>query len=321
MEYPKTNKTLRFFSIGGDLKVIEKEVLPLAANEILVKAHAASINPVDIQLWHSGFVGRVAGDKGMGRDYSGKIVAIGGDVKGWSVGDEVFGLLFQPWLPPQSSHQRRVIIRGASGGTGSWLVQLAKKVYNCHVTAICSSKNAEFVKSLDADDVIDYTSEDIISTLLSRRAEAQEYGLLVDCAGGTELLSSYVCPLKSPFWFEAKLIGSQSQLLNTKGAYVTIVGDKTNVKQLGGPITYLSSPAQVVRYIKGWIWGPRYACVSLYTKSTYIEEVALLVERGEVKTEIQEVIQGAFDEREGWRKAIQLMEGGRVRGKVVLSIP
>jgi len=67
MEYPETNKALRFSSIGGALEVIEKEVPSLPANELLVKVHAASINPCDIQLWRSGLVGVVAGDKGMVR--------------------------------------------------------------------------------------------------------------------------------------------------------------------------------------------------------------------------------------------------------------
>ena len=96
MEYPKTNKALKFSAIGGDLEVVESDVPPLPAKELLVKVHAASINPVDIQLWRSGIVGVVAGQKGMGRDFSGTIVAVGSDVKGWSQGDEVFGLLFKP---------------------------------------------------------------------------------------------------------------------------------------------------------------------------------------------------------------------------------
>jgi reticulon-4-interacting protein 1, mitochondrial len=60
------------------------------------------------------------------------------------------------------------------------------------VTAICSGKNADFVKSLGADEVIDYTSQDINQTLSSRRTATSEYDLIIDCVGGTELLSSYV---------------------------------------------------------------------------------------------------------------------------------
>jgi len=60
-----------------------------------VKVNAASINPVDIQLWRSGLLAVVSGDKGMGRDFSGIVVAVGNDVKGWAEGDDIFGLLFE----------------------------------------------------------------------------------------------------------------------------------------------------------------------------------------------------------------------------------
>jgi hypothetical protein len=87
-------------------------------------------------------------------------------------------------------------------------------------------------------------------------------------------------------------------------------------------VTYFTNPAQIIRYIKGYIWGPRYACVSLYQKSEYLEKVVGLGERGELHVEIQEVIEDAFDEEhQGWKRAVELMEGGRVRGKVVLTVP
>jgi D-arabinose 1-dehydrogenase-like Zn-dependent alcohol dehydrogenase len=93
------------------------------------------------------------------------------------------------------------------------------------------------------------------------------------------------------------------------------------VRTLGGPITYLWNPIQILRYLKGYIWGPRYACVSFVTNSKYLEDVVGLAERGEVKAEVQEVIEGLFGEREGWREATKKMEEGRVRGKVVLAVP
>jgi reticulon-4-interacting protein 1, mitochondrial len=52
---------------GGDLHVIQMEVPPLPANEVLVKVKAASINPVDIQSRKSGLLAVVSGDKEMGR--------------------------------------------------------------------------------------------------------------------------------------------------------------------------------------------------------------------------------------------------------------
>jgi NADPH:quinone reductase-like Zn-dependent oxidoreductase len=99
MALPAVNKALRFSSLGGDLEILEKDVPPLPPDEILVKVHAASINPCDIQLWRSGLVAVVAGDKGMGKDFSGTVVAVGSGVKGWAEGDDIFGLLFHVVCP------------------------------------------------------------------------------------------------------------------------------------------------------------------------------------------------------------------------------
>jgi NADPH:quinone reductase-like Zn-dependent oxidoreductase len=71
---------------------------------------------------------------------------------------------------------------------------VAKAAYDCHVTAICSSRNAEYVKKLGADEVIDYSTQDVLQTLLSQRAATKGNDLIVDCVGGTELLASYVRP-------------------------------------------------------------------------------------------------------------------------------
>ncbi|PQE29921.1 hypothetical protein CJF32_00000591 [Rutstroemia sp. NJR-2017a WRK4] len=339
---PSSYNALRFSTLAGPLTIESKPISTLqTASTLLIRVHYASINPVDTQLWRAGIVSVVSGEKGMGRDFSGTIVAIGDRAKGnWSIGDEVFGLLFQAFgqgtfsqyiavdpasdpvvkKPDSLSHeaaasiplvaltafacldwllengstsQRKVIVRGASGGSGSWVVQLAKLLYDCHVTAVCSGRNAEYVRNLGADEVIDYTIQPVLQTLVDSRASGGEYDLIVDC----------------------------TQLVHKKGAYVTIVGDKTDVKGLGGPVTYFKSPAQIWRYISGWIWGPRYACVSLYNKSEYLQKVVGLAERGELKVEIQEIIKDALNEdKEGWKRAIELIESARVRGKVVLEI-
>jgi NADPH:quinone reductase-like Zn-dependent oxidoreductase len=66
---------------------------------LLVKVKAAAINPVDIQIWGNPVIGFLAGkkEKGIGRDYSGTIVAVGDELKSkWSVGDDVFGLCSRP---------------------------------------------------------------------------------------------------------------------------------------------------------------------------------------------------------------------------------
>lgn len=91
---------------------------------------------------------------------------------------------------------QKVLINGASGSVGSYAVQLAK-YFGTHVTAICSSANVALVKSLGADSVIDYTTEDF-----TQRGET--YDLIFDAVG------------KSSF-------SRCKNLLNETGTYVTSV--------------------------------------------------------------------------------------------------
>ncbi|KAF2011785.1 NAD(P)-binding protein [Aaosphaeria arxii CBS 175.79] len=324
-------------------------------NELLIKVHAAAINPVDIQLWGNPVIGFLAGtkEKGIGRDYAGVIVGVGSAFKSkWEVGEEVFGLFSKPtgegtfsqylkvgendpiarkpkswtfeqaaavplvaltafacldWLPPEDASvgQRRVIVSGASGGVGMWCVQLAKQLYNCHVTGVCSGRNADFVRELGADTIIDYTKQDVALTLLQSRPKNRKYDLYIDCVGGVEMFSHW------------------TELLHPSGAYITIVGDKTSRTSMGGPLTYVTWPSQILRFLWGWAFGPRYANVLLYEKSELLEKVVQLAEEKKVEVAVQEVIGGILDEEStevAWKKSFGLMEEGRVRGKIVVTI-
>lgn len=74
---------------------------------------------------------------------------------------------------------RRVLVLGASGGVGSFAVQVAK-AYGAHVTGVCSTSKADLVRSLGADDVLDYAHEDPVDG--SRR-----YDVILDIAGNRPL--------------------------------------------------------------------------------------------------------------------------------------
>ncbi|KAF1843635.1 GroES-like protein [Cucurbitaria berberidis CBS 394.84] len=357
-DLPESNTALSYTQPSSQPHLTHTPLQSPKPNELLVKIKAAAINPVDIQLWGNPVIGWLAGkkEKGIGRDYSGEVVAIGEELKRsgkWEVGDEVYGLCNRPtgegtfaqyltvqpgepiakkpstlshheaaaiplvvltafscldWLPTESqspNSKRRVIVSGASGGVGGWCVQLAKKLYNCHVVGICSGRNAEFVKGLGADEIIDYSTQDVAKTLLDGRPGEKKYDLYIDCVGGTEIFNH---------WYD---------LLHASGAYVTIVGDKTSRTAIGGPLTYFTYPSQVIRHIRGYLFGPRYANVLLYQKCELLEQVTQLAEKEDVQVVVQDVVKGVLSEegyKEAWEKVKEYMVGGRVRGKIVVDI-
>ena len=152
-----------------------------------------------------------------GLDIAGQVEAVGGNVKQLRPGDEVFGwckgafaeyactaennLLRPPTnltfeqaaavgdsaftalaaVRDQGRVQpgQRVLINGASGGVGTFAVQIAKS-FGANVTAVCSTTNIDLVRSLGADHVIDYTSEHFTQS-------AERYDVMLDLVGTSSL--------------------------------------------------------------------------------------------------------------------------------------
>ncbi len=73
----------------------------------------------------------------------------------------------------------KVLINGAAGGVGTFAVQIAK-TFGAHVTGVCSTRNIDMVRSIGADEIIDYTQQDFTTSDLTSN---QRYDLILDCVG------------------------------------------------------------------------------------------------------------------------------------------
>ena len=153
-------------------------------------------------------------DTRLGVDYSGTVEAVGKNVTNFKPGDEVFGgktgsiteyvcVLADRGVVPKPSNMtfeqaasapvaaltalqglrdkgkiqsgQKVLVNGASGGVGTFAVQIAKS-FGAEVTGVCSTRNLDLVRSIGADHVIDYTKEDFTKT-------DQRYDLIYDLIG------------------------------------------------------------------------------------------------------------------------------------------
>ncbi len=87
----------------------------------------------------------------------------------------------------------KVLIFGASGGVGGYAIQLAKHHFGAEVTGVCSTSKIEYVKSLGADQAIDYTKEDFTKN-------GQTYDVIFDTVGKSPVLRSSRSLQKAGFY-------------------------------------------------------------------------------------------------------------------------
>jgi NADPH:quinone reductase-like Zn-dependent oxidoreductase len=210
----------------GNLKLKDIEKPVPNDDQVLVKVHAASVNPYD---WHfvegtpkimraMGVGLRKPKDTRLGVDFAGTVEAVGKNVTQFKPGDEVFGGrggAFAQYICPRAIRAvalkpanvsfeeaasvniagitalqalrdkgkvqpgQKVLINGASGGVGTFAVQIAKSL-GADVTGVCSTRNVDLVKSLGADHVIDYTKEDFTKS-------AERYDVMLDNVGNHSL--------------------------------------------------------------------------------------------------------------------------------------
>ena len=240
-------------------------------NEVLVNVYAASVNFNNlVYVQGKPFVARLGTgllkpkSRIPGNDISGRVEAVGKNVKQFQQGDEVFGdtsecgfgafaeyvsvtenaLVLKPTnisfeeaaVVPEAAlvarqalrdngqiqKGQKVLICGASGGIGTFAVQIAK-YYGTEVSGVCSTDNLEMVRLIGADHVIDYTRDDFIKN-------RQRYDLVLATAGYRSMFD-YRRAL-GPKGICVVTGGTLSQIFNAMllGPWISMFGSK----KLGG---------------------------------------------------------------------------------------
>lgn len=258
-------------------------------------------------------------DPSLGADLAGRVEAVGKDATAFRPGDEVFGASGASWAEfaaaPASKLARKpanvsfeeaagvpvagltalqalrdyggvqpgqkVLINGASGGVGTYAVQIAKTL-GADVTAVCSTRNVELARSLGADRVVDYTYEDF--TRLGER-----HDLIVDIAGSRSF---------------AKL----RRVLRPHAA-VIVVGAKMRYSMLGPLKHFAGTSVQAI----GRSQKVKFFMAKVETADlAYMGE---LIESGKVRS----VIDRRYQLSEAV-EALRYLGQGHAQGKIILNI-
>ena len=299
----------------GDESVLEYTDAPrpqLKEDEVLVKVHAAAVNPVDWKIRESG--GERFGLKLpiiLGGDIAGTVEEVGVEVKNFKKGDAVYGMTVSGGfsggyaeyalakanaiaLKPNSisfeeaaaipiaaltawqsmfdlanlSGGQKILITGASGGVGSFAVQFAK-AKGAFVIGTASGKNEEFVRSLGADEFVDYTKQNFEEVV-------KDVDVVFDTVGGDTQERAF-------------------QTLKKGGFLVSSAGTPSEEK------------------IKEF--GVKAEFVFCKPNASQLAEINGLIEDGKLKIHIETIL--PLTEV---KEAHGLSQSGRTRGKIVLTV-
>ncbi len=259
----------------------------------------------------------------IGIDYAGTVVAVGRNVTAFQPGDEVFGaksgalaeylaVLEKGSLtrkPANVSFEeaaavnvagvtalqtlrdragvkpgQKVLINGASGGVGTFAVQIAKAL-GAEVTAVCSTRNVELVRSLGADHVVDYTQADFT------RGNVR-YDVIMDNVANRGILE-------------------MRRVLAPAGKLIIIGGGGIDANPWFGAFE-----APIKAFFVSWFVDQELAMYISHNSAEDLATLAAMMKTGQVKP----VIDRTFPLAEVV-DAMHYLEAGRARGKVVVTMP
>lgn len=318
-------RALRFDRYGPP-EVLRIEELPepsAAAGQAKVRVRAVGLNPLDWKLraGHLRFIPVFRGPpRGLGCDFSGEIVGIGGGATDRHIGERVFGSLMPfaregaladyivvPYermlpIPPELDDDsaaalpvaggsalqaladearvvagQRVLITGAAGGVGHFAVQIAKHL-GAHVVAVCGAGNAEFVRGLGADEVVDYARDDF-----TRRDDRFEVVFDAACA--------------STFAAARRVLTDTGCYINTGGDMAAVVGTA-----ISAVLARLTSRQRAIAF-------------ALKNRAPTWQRLLQLVHDGALRAHVERLI--ALEDVADAQRA---METGHGRGKIVVRV-
>ena len=255
----------------------------------------------------------------VGADLAGRIEAVGRDVTELQPGEEVFGTSGGSWaeyaaarpdrLAPKPANLsfeesaavpvaaltalqalrdhgqvqpgQKVLINGASGGVGTFAVQIAKS-FGADVTAVCSARNVEQARSLGADRVVDYTEEDF-----TKRGERHD--LMLDIAGSRSFLAC--------------------RRVLTPEATVVLIGGRMTYRGLG-PLPHVAGSILKSRF--------RSQTVKFFVAKINAEDLIVLSELLEAG-KVTPIIDRKYQLSEA-PEALSYLGEGHARGKVVITV-
>ncbi|UCH86924.1 MAG: NAD(P)-dependent alcohol dehydrogenase [Dehalococcoidia bacterium] len=256
-------------------------------------------------------------NKILGDDIAGRVEAVGKNVEQFQPDDEVFGFCSgafaeyvctsQDWLAPKPANitfeqaaavpssavatlqglrdqgqlqpGQKVLINGASGGVGTFAVQIAKSL-GAEVTGVCSAKNADTARSIGADHIVDYAREDFAST-------DERHDLMLDVAANRTLADC-------------------RRALTSRGTYVLIGGG--HGRWVGGLPRFFTT-----RALSPFVSERMRAFFATRSREDLVY-VKTLIEGGEVTPIIDRTYPLSQTSQ-----AISYVEEGHARGKVVIT--
>ncbi|KAG0233702.1 hypothetical protein BGW42_007288 [Actinomortierella wolfii] len=358
VKLPTTQRAIQYTRFGNPADVLEMNLsapVPTPGpNEVVIKVHAAALNPADWKLMTFGLAKFLLPSVVTpGMDVAGTIVAVGtkvarkhptnssnARVPPFEVGDEVMAFLHFKYSgglqeythvdvsciahkPASLSFEEaaawplvavtdwealvirgriqkghKVLINGASGGTGTTAVQLSK-AFGAHVVGVCSTRNLEIVSQLGADEVVDYTT-----TKVWEKYTNQEFDIVLDTSSsGSEL------------WKH------KDKLLKRNGIFVSLSESEDTTKSfknfIGMGISIASR--KISSYLSS---GPEFHLFTAMPSGAILRQVIeKLVEGGDNKTLNKPIIDSVYEfTLEDVLKAFERSQSRHARGKIVIKI-